>query len=466
MQYDRASTYARMRATRARAYTRSTMAARARPSGRDEGGRRVVRALRRHPVLYGIVALMVISWMAGMATGFDLSFRLVYLLAALVIITYTLSKLGARQISAEVERPLGPFAVGDTYRETVTVRNHGRTPKAWVEVEDKTNIPGMAIRQIGSLGLAVPFSRVEASGTLMQRGEYEIGPLVVRASDPLNLFPQEVEFEGVDKVLVYPRVVRVPDFASPAIYLTGDGSRRQRANIISTDVSSVREYTAGDSVSRIHWLSTARVNQLMVKQFDRGSASHVWVLFDQHRDSQAGESPETTDEYGATVAASVVDRYGRSMLPIGYSAHGSEALVMIPDRSNYQIETIMRQIASSRPEGDTPMIDLLAEIDRELSQTSSLVVITASGSGGWIEALAGLQRRGIRVSTVLIDRGSFGGEPNDAVLLDLVNSGIRTFHLQKGMSIPGSLSVPVGAGGGTTRPSLGHDVAVTAEAAL
>ena len=81
---------------------------------------------------------------------------------------------------------------------------------------------------------------------------------------------------------------RCPDFASPAIHLTGDGSRRQRANIISTDVSSVREYTAGDSVSRIHWLSTARVNQLMVKQFDRGSASHVWVLFDQHRDSQAG----------------------------------------------------------------------------------------------------------------------------------------------------------------------------------
>ena len=247
MQYDRASTYARMRATRARAYTRSTMAARARPSGRDEGGRRVVRALRRHPVLYGIVALMVISWMAGMATGFDLSFRLVYLLAALVIITYTLSKLGARQISAEVERPLGPFAVGDTYRETVTVRNHGRTPKAWVEVEDKTNIPGMAIRQIGSLGLAVPFSRLEASGTLMQRGEYEIGPLVVRASDPLNLFPQEVEFEGVDKVLVYPRVVRVPDFASPAIYLnrrwfkTAARQHHQHRRLISARVHGGRQ---------------------------------------------------------------------------------------------------------------------------------------------------------------------------------------------------------------------------------
>ena len=459
MQYDRASGYSRIGVARSRladAASRST----------DQGSRRVVRALGRHPVLYGIVALMVISGMAGMATGFDLAFRLVYLLAALVVITYVLSKLGARQISAEVERPLGPFSVGDTYKESVTVRNHGRTPKAWVEVEDKTNIPGLAIRQIGSLGIVVPFSRLEATGTLTQRGEYEIGPLVARASDPLNLFPQEVEFEGVDKILVYPRVVRVPDFASPAIYLTGDGSRRQRANIISTDVSSVREYTAGDSVSRIHWLSTARVNQLMVKQFDMGSASHVWVLFDQHRDSQAGESPGSTDEYGATVTASVVDRYGRSMLPIGYSAHGSEPLMMIPDRSNYQMETIMRHIASSRPEGNTPMIDLLAEMDRELSQTSSLVVITAAGSGGWIEALAGLQRRGIRVNTVLLDRESFGGEPNDAAMLDLVNSGIRTFRIQKGASIPDSLSVPVGAGGGMTRPSPAHDVAVSAEAAL
>ena len=459
MQYDRASGYSRIGAARSRRNDAATV-------GQDRGSRRVVRALRRHPVLYGIAALAAISVMAGMATGFDLAFRLVYLLAAIVIITYGLAKLGARQISAEVQRPLGPFAVGDTYRESVTVRNHGRTPKAWVEVEDKTNIPGMAIRQVGSLGMVVPFNRVEVSGILNQRGEYEIGPLVVRASDPLNLFPQEVEFEGVDKILVYPRVVAVPDFASPAIYLTGDGSRRQRANVISTDVSSVREYTAGDSVSRIHWLSTARVNQLMVKQFDRGSASHVWVLFDQHRDSQAGDSPESTDEYAATVAASVVDRYGRSMLPIGYSAYGSDSLVMIPDRSNYQMETIMRHIASSRPTGSTPMIDLLAEMDRELSQTSSLVVITAADTGGWVDALGGLQRRGIRVNTVLLDRASFGGEPNDQALLDLVNGGVRTFHLQQGASIPDSLSVPVGAAAGITRPSPGHDVAVTMEAAL
>ena len=114
MQYDRASGYSRIGAARSRRNDAATV-------GQDRGSRRVVRALRRHPVLYGIAALAAISVMAGMATGFDLAFRLVYLLAAIVIITYGLAKLGARQISAEVQRPLGPFAVGDTYRESVTV---------------------------------------------------------------------------------------------------------------------------------------------------------------------------------------------------------------------------------------------------------------------------------------------------------------------------------------------------------
>ncbi len=413
-----------------------------------------------------MLALMAVSYMAGMATGFDLSYRLVYLLAALLIITYLLAKLGTRQISAEVKRPAGPFSVGDVFSETIIVRNRGRTPKAWIEVEDKTTIPGVAVRQVGSMGMMVAFNRVQVSGTLTQRGEFTVGPLVVRASDPFNLFPQEIEYEGVDRILVYPRVVRVPDFASPAMHLVGDGSRRQRANIISTDVSSVREYSAGDSVSRIHWLSTARVNQLMVKQFDRGSASHVWVVFDQRREAQAGSGPESTDEYGATVAASVIDRYGRAMLPIGYSSYGSERLVMVPDRSNYQIETIMRHIASSRPEGTTPLVEVLAEMDRELSQTSSLVVITAAGKGGWTGALAGLQRRGVRVSVVLMDRDSFGGSSNGEALRDLVNGGVRTFMLRKGESIPESLAMPVGAGAGIARPSPGHDVAVRAEAVL
>jgi uncharacterized protein (DUF58 family) len=287
--------------------------------------------------------------------------------------------------------------------------------------------------------------------------------LIVRAGDPFSLFPREVEFKGADKVLVYPRIVNVPDFASPAIHQVGDSSRQLRANVLSTDVSTVREYSAGDAVSRIHWPSTARIGTLMVKQFDRGAASHVWVIFDQHSKSQAGESPESTDEYGATVAASVVDRYSKKLLPVGYAAHGSSSLVALPDRSLHHREAIMRHIAASRPGGDTQLLDILAELEREFSLSSSLIVISAAGDGEWTGALGGLQRRGVRVTVVTLDRASFGGPSNEEAVASLLVSGVTTFRIRRGDSIADALAAPVGGHTRMSKPDLISRIAARAK---
>ncbi len=206
----------------------------------------------------------------------------------------------------------------------------------------------------------------------------------------------------------------------------------------------MREYTAGDSISRIHWLSTARTGRLMVKQFDQGSSSHLWVVFDQHADAQAGSGEESTDEYGATLAASVVDRYSKAFLPVGYSAHGSESLVSPPDQSAAHRENVMRHIAASLPVGDVPLMHALGDLEREFSQSTSLVVITAADDGEWVDALAGLQRRGIKVSTVVMDRASFGGTDNSAAVERLIGAGLNTFRVHRGESLGRALSSPVG----------------------
>ncbi|MCI0833617.1 MAG: DUF58 domain-containing protein [Chloroflexi bacterium] len=410
----------------------------------SSGRRRVVRRLQRHPILYGIVAVMVLEFMSGMATGFDLSVRLYYSLGILLLAGWLWARSSSERMTAEVKRSKGPFTVGETISETVVLRNAGGTPKAWVEVEDYTDLPGIKFKCVASLGLLVAFDRLDMSGTLTRRGEYTIGPLVARTSDPFSMFPQEVTFGGEETVLVYPKIVSIPDFASPSIHLVGDNSRTQRARVLSTDVASVREYEAGDALSRIHWLSTAKTGELMVKQFDQGSSSQMWVLFDQHKDSQVADGDESTDEIAATVAASVIDRYYRGSLPVGYLAHGSQSLMAMPDRSMFQREQIMRHIAASRPLGEVAILDSLTELERDLGQNTSLVVITAANDGSWIEALGGLSRRGVRVNTVLIDRASFGGDSNADALEHLALIGESTYPLARGDSISNALLNPVG----------------------
>ena len=291
----------------------------------------------------------------------------------------------------------------------------------------------------------MPFSKITAEGVLTKRGDYTLGPLTVRVADPFTFFPREIEFAGVEQILVYPRLVPLPDFAAPNPHLVGEHSRRQRANVVSTDVASVREYADGDSISRIHWLTTARTGKLMVKQFDQGSSSHLWVIFDQHKDAQAGSGEESTDEYGATLAASVIDRYSRAFLPVGYAAYGSESLVAPPEQSTAHREVVMQHVASSQPIGETPLLEVLGQLDREFSQSTSLVVITASGDGEWIDALANIQRRGTKVCVVVLDTDSFGGGDNSLVIDRLVSLGVRTFRVRQGDSLGRALSMPVSA---------------------
>jgi len=407
---------------------------------RRTGGRR----LRRNPILYGILVVMVIEFLTGMATGFDLSVRLYYSLGILLIGGWLWAKSSSGQMTAEIQRPKGPYTVGDSVSESVLIRNSGGTPKAWVEVEDRTDLPGVQFKQVASLGIMVTFDRLEMSGTVTRRGEYTVGPLVARTSDPFSMFPQEVVFGGQETVLVYPKIIDIPDFASPSIHLVGDNSRRQRARVLSTDVASVREYEAGDALGRIHWLSTARTGELMVKQFDQGSSSDMWVLFDQHVDSVAAIGDDSTDEIGATIAASVIDRYNRGFLPVGYASHGSQSLVAVPERSAHQREQILRHIAASRPVGEVTILDTLSALERDLGQNTSLVVITSASDGSWIEALGGLARRGVRVSAVLIDRGSYGGESNSEALDHLTAVGVSTYPVARGDSISSALLSPLG----------------------
>ena len=204
----------------------------------------------RHRVLIGILVLIGMMVLNSIATGFDLAMRLAYLLVILIFVSWVWSRVGALNMKASVNRPTGPFSVGDTLSERIFIQNSNGAPKAWMEIEDKTTLPGVQFREVTSFGFMVTFKRVNMEASLAQRGEYDLGPLVIRASDPFNLFPRDIEFEGIDKVLVYPRVLPIPDIAVSRVLLADGNSRRQRMNVLSTDVASVREYADGDPIDR------------------------------------------------------------------------------------------------------------------------------------------------------------------------------------------------------------------------
>lgn len=378
--------------------------------------------------------------LTGAATGFGLFYRLFYILGLTLILGYIWNLISVQSLEVSVDRRSRRVRVGDNVEERLTIRNMSALPKPTLEVEDLTDLPGYS----SGMAVSLPTKGFRSWRTQMparRRGVYTLGPVRVSNTDAFGIFRRERFFCDTDQLIVYPRTHYIPEFAIPAADLSGDSSTRRRSHDLTPHASSVREYAFGDSISRVHWGSTAKLGKLMSKEFDLGQSSDVWILVDLHRDVQAGELEESTDEYAVSIGASLSRKYLEAGLPVGLISQGDQRYFLPADTGTGQFERILEFLALSKSEGGVALETLLAEEEQLWGYHSSLIVITPSNRPDWVTALRELMRRRVRVAVVLIDGASFNGFFNTAdVVPQLYVAGIPPYMVRKGDDIPVALS--------------------------
>ena len=407
----------------------------------QEVRRRLARFSVRPSIRFAFVAiLLIISVFTGMATGFDLFYRLSYVLVATLVASYVWVLLMHRAVLVEVSGRPRQARVGDEILETITLDNRSALPKFALEVSDLADIPGHRG------GVAVSIASGDYASWTMHiktrtRGMYHLGPIRIVARDLFNIFRKSSEFGDRDAITVLPRVLDLPGFEVPAAQLHGDSSTRQRSQSVTPHASSVRDYAPGDALSRVHWNSTARMGKLMSKEFDLGRASEVWVLVDLERNVQAGELEESTDEYAVTIAASLVKRHIDAELPVGLVAFGDERYFLPAETGAGQSDRIMQYLALAKPEGDTPLNEALADYEPLWGHNATLMVITSSPRSDWVVGVSELMRRGVRIVVIQLDLESFGGVGDITESQEeMFARGIPQFHILQGDDIPTKLS--------------------------
>ena len=104
-----------------------------------------------------------------------------------------------------------------------------------------------------------------------------VGPATTVRSDPIGLLRREHAFDDVHELYVHPRTTSIPSTSAGLIRdLEGNPTRR----LVDADMSfhAIREYAAGDSRRHIHWKSTAKTGQLMVRQYEESRRSRMAVV--------------------------------------------------------------------------------------------------------------------------------------------------------------------------------------------
>jgi uncharacterized protein (DUF58 family) len=396
-------------------------------------------------ILSLVILILLVSMFTAFGTGFWLLFRLVYIIAIAVPLAWLLVWWNTRDIEADVDRKTARAQVGQEAQEVIEVRNRSFLPKVWLEVEDPSDLPGHRSKRV----VIIPPRRSRnwiVNTPLRRRGLFDWGPLRITASDPFGIFRRTRLIGGQQQILVYPPVVELPHFQAPPANLPGEGRFRRRTHYVTPNASGVREYAPGDAFNRIHWKSTARTGEMMVKTFELDPASDIWVILDLERRVNAGHDDESTEEYGVRVAASVARHYIIENRPVGMITFGRDLRTLEPERGQQQLTRILESLATANAVGDAPLGNLLMEEQRRFGRHTTLVVITSSTDDSWLTAIQSLTQRGVRAAVVLLDPSTFGDSRSPLMLFgQLTASDILTYVVRRGDDLGLALS-PTGSG--------------------
>jgi uncharacterized protein (DUF58 family) len=137
------------------------------------------------------------------------------------------------------------------------------------------------------------------------RGKFTVGPLRLRVADAFGLVELGRSFTARSTLVVSPKVVPLPGRVVPGSWL-GDGEGRARvAAAAGEDDPAPRPYRDGDELRRVHWRSTARYGELMVRREEQQWRNHAALLLDTRRGAHAGSGASSSFEFAVSAAASI-----------------------------------------------------------------------------------------------------------------------------------------------------------------
>lgn len=335
---------------------------------------------------------------AAVNTGNNLFYLLLAMMLSLIVMSGLLSELCLRKLEIYRHAPASLFA-GETGVLTVTITNRKSClPSFSLRLHDVVGGAHLD-RGLHVIQLAPQASRMLSCPlTLPRRGLHRIEGMLLATPFPFGLFVKEAFVPCETTITVLPQPFHLPRTLLPETSAAGSQARLARRGL-GLDLYNLRVYQPGDDSRRIHWMSTARTSQLIVRETEAETQNTAVVHLSVIAPAQAHERFEQAVTLAASVVAHLHEQGYRIRLVTGETAIQAESDDEDLRRLLFPLATCLPQEPSD--DGSTPP----AAIAAPASDDGDLMIAILPWSTPEL-------RRRYERATHLIDLGS----PEDGVL--------------------------------------------------
>jgi len=366
----------------------------------------------------------LLLWVGLLAIGLYQQSNLILLIAAMAAGPFLASGLVSlamlRRLRTSRRAPLYAFS-GEPLMIDYTMENLRRRAAALALTLDDDMVPAdRSIAGASHVSPSVFFARVPGEsrgrlrwqGTAPERGRYRFATLEVGTGSPFGLLERRVTVAASGEIVIYPRVghlTRRWHQMQRESTETKRGSRHDRT-AQQQDYHGLRDYRPGDSPRWIHWRTTARLGQPMVKEFEQQNDQDLALLLDPWlpRSKVTAEQREALEDlirFAATVSVETCRRQGRRLI-LGWT--GATAGLVIGPASIKLLHEILGQLAALRPSFEGQLSGLFDALPAAVLRDAAIVIVSTRAINLNEEAersarLAGSSGRGLAGRAVMIN---------------------------------------------------------------
>ncbi len=241
------------------------------------------------------------------------------------------------------------------------------------------------------------------------RGRYPVGPLRLRLTDSFGMCELTRAFTATDPLVVVPRTWPLEPLRAAGTWSgSGDSVARTTAAAGEDDIAT-REYRHGDDLRRVHWRSTARRGELMVRTDEQPRQMRATVLLDARKTAHRGDGPASSFEWAVSAAASAA---------VHLASHGYGVRILQDEQdaawsargSGEGVGSLLDQLAVVNPGGP----DLLSDAVTGLSRAGGdglVVAVLGECEEADVRALARMGQQGTRGVAILLRTTAWAALP-------------------------------------------------------
>jgi uncharacterized protein (DUF58 family) len=357
--------------------------------------------------LWGGIGVLALARLLGIGELY------VFGAVALGLLAFAVAYVWMTRLDLQVDRQVHPSHVHarQVSRVDLRIRNLRRVATPVLRLRDPVSgtsgaellVPPLDLGAASTASYRLPTDR---------RGIVRVGPLRVVVADPFGLAQASTVAAPTVEVTVFPEV----DDIRPVPFTTGNdpmaGVLQPNAlGRIGDDFYALRPYVVGDDLRRIHWPSTARHDELLVRQQEQPWQGRTTVLLDVRRATHDAESLEVAVSAAASIVTANSARHDLVRLATTDGADSGFGA------GSVHVQALLEHLAVVEASGSASLRAMLDVLHRD--GQGALIMVVAQTTGDDLLSVARLRQRFGMVTIVSVERAGAprGSAPPNASIL-------------------------------------------------